>query len=374
MRALCILSVLTLSSCGTRAVIPTASMAAEQAGDPCVVGPRVISSPRGNGTAPVMASRRDQFAVVWVEAGEARRELRLQIFDAHGQAQAPSRALDALSSGGGDPQIATTKNGYAVVWSVDHGDTTDVMLERVDRRGLPLGPPTDVFESPTARPLAFAHVGDGFVIVWWQWAQVPHREVATWLDAQGRRLSDVELTRMPCDQPVVDLQPEPDGRARLAWEQQIDGRQRVIVGMLSEDGVVRQGSEYDGRDPALLRGGTVMTGLDEMTVLYAPFGAATARPLASGRMADGAVLGDDSVLCRVQRGSSQAGAADEELLCAREKAGGLLRERVLARSAHTLGVAQVADTSEGFAVALEGARPTDEDTEAVLVTVVQCND
>lgn len=224
MRALCILSVLTLLSCGTRAAMPTASTRVEQAGDPCVVGPRVISAPRANGTAPVMASGRDQFAVVWEEAGEARRELRIQMFDARGQPQAPSRALDALSSGGGDPQIATTENGYAVVWSVDHGDTTDVMLER------------------------------------------------------------------------------------------------------------------------------------------------------SGRMADGAVLGDDSVLCRVQRGSSQAGAADEELLCAREKAGGLLRERVLARSAHTLGVAHVADTSESFAVALEGARPADEDTEAVLVTVVQCND
>lgn len=210
--------------------------------------------------------------------------------------------------------------------------------------------------------------------MWWQWAKEPHVQSATWLDARGQRVSEIELTRMPCDDPMVDLRPAPDGRMRVTWEQQIDNQQHVIVGLLSKDRVVRQGSEYVGRDPALLRDGVVMTSLSSSSVLYAPFGASDAAPLANGRMADGAVLGNDSVLCRTEALGGESQTTEDELLCSRELSGKLLHERSLARSTHSLGSAQIADTSFGYVVALEGVHPADQDTPAVHVTVVQCND
>jgi hypothetical protein len=91
-------------------------------------------------------------------------------------------------------------------------------------------------------------------------------------------------------------------------------------------------------------------------------------------MADGAVLGNDSVICRAQAIGGESQTSADELLCSRELSGKLLRERSLARSTHSLGSAQIADTSFGYVVALEGVHPADQDTPAVHVTVVQCND
>jgi hypothetical protein len=211
-----------------------------------------------------VASRRDEFAVVWEEANDDVRVVRMQVFEAHGEPITSSVILTTLRTAGGDPRITATNDGYAVLWAVDRGESAALVVQRTDARGHTLGTPVDAFTSPTARPLAFAHTGDGFVVVWWQWAKEPHVQSATWLDARGQRVSDVELTRMPCDDPTVDLRPGPDGRMHVTWEQQIDNQQHVIVGLLSKERVVRQESDYVGRDPALLRDGVVMTSLSRL--------------------------------------------------------------------------------------------------------------
>ena len=340
--------------------------------DACIVGPRSVSTPTVNGTSPYVASRRDELALVWVEAGEDHAELRLQIFDAHGEPLTSSIVVAPLMTGG-EPFVIATDEGYAILWSTKRGETTAMVLQRVDPRGRSIGSPVEAFTSPTARPLAFTATRDGFVVVWWQWATQPHRQFATWLDAKGVRVSDVELTQMPCDDPMADVRQDPDGRVLVTWEQLIDRQQHVIVGILSKSGVLRQGSEYVGRDPALLRGGVVMTALDSSDVLYAPLGASDAKPIVDGRMVDGAVLGNDSVMCRSRHGSDDTTTGFDELLCAREKGGQLFRERNLTRSSR-LGSAHIADTSFGYVVALEGAQHDNEEVGAVQLTVIQCND
>lgn len=366
---------LTIASCGTTKMTaappPTAPDASSKT-DACIVGPRSVSRPTVNGNSPFVASRRDQIALVWVEAGEDHAELRLQIFDAHGEPLTGNLLVAPLTTGG-EPFVVATDEGYAILWSAERGETTAMVLQRVDPRGRSIGLRVEAFTSPTARPLAFAATRDGFVVVWWQWAKQPHRQVATWLDGSGARVSDVELTQMPCDDPMADVRQEPDGRVLLTWEQQIEGRQHVIIGVLSKSGVLRQGSEYVGRDPALLRGGVVMTALDSTNVLYAPLGAGDAKSIAGGRMVDGAVLGNDSVMCRAQHGTDEATAGFDELLCARERGGQLLRERSLMRSSR-LGSAHIADTSFGYVVALEGAQRDNDEIGAVQLTVIQCND
>jgi hypothetical protein len=339
-----------------------------------VVGPRTLSSASAHASNPVLASRRQQFAVVWEETTESERRLRLQVFDGHGPPLADSRILTTLRTSGGAARLAATNDGYAVTWSVDHDDTSDVVIERLDATGAPLGAAVIAFSAASARPLALAQTGDGFIVVWWQWAADPHREVATWLDAHGARVTDVELTRMPPDDPVIDLARDDDGHIRVAFEQQVEGDAHVIVGRLDRDHVVREGSQYEGRDPALLRDGTAFTVASNGTVGYAPFGAAAATRLAAGRMVDAAILGNDSVLCRAQLANDRFDTAHEELSCARERAGVLLRERSLARFPHAIGAAQLADTSFGYAVAVEGEHPDNPDANAVHLTVVPCND
>ena len=365
---------LALAGCGTSNVSETATTAAASAPkrDACIVGPRAVSRPMVNGNSPSVASRREELALVWVEAGEDHAELRLQIFDAHGEPLTGNLLVAPLTTGG-EPFVVATDEGYAILWSAERGETTAMVLQRVDPRGRSIGPRVEAFTSPTARPLAFTATRDGFVVVWWQWAKQPHRQVATWLDGSGARVSDVELTQMPCDDPMSDVRQEPDGRVLVTWEQQIEGRQHVIIGVLSKTGVLRQGSEYVGRDPALLRGGVVMTALDSTSVLYAPLGAGEAKPIAGGRMVDGAVLGNDSVMCRAQHGTDDTATGFDELLCAREKGGQLLRERSLTRSSR-LGGAHIADTSFGYVVALEGAQRDNDEIGAVQLTVIQCND
>lgn len=366
---------LALGGCGTTklsAPRPTTAPTSSPKADACIVGPRSVSRPTVNATSPYVASRRDELALVWIEAGEDHAELRLQIFDAHGEPLTGNLLVAPLTTGG-EPFVVATDEGYAILWSAERGETTAMVLQRVDPRGHPIGARVEAFTSPTARPLAFTATRDGFVVVWWQWAQQPHRQVATWLDKNGARMSDVELTQMPCDDPVSDVRQEPDGRVLVTWEQQIEGRQHVIVGVLSRTGVLRQGSEYVGRDPALLRGGVVMTALDSTDVLYAPFGAGEAKPIVGGRMVDGAVLGNDSVMCRAQHGNDDGGTGFDELVCAREKGGQLLRERSLTRASR-LGGAHIADTSFGYVVALEGAQHDSDEVGAVQLTVIQCND
>jgi hypothetical protein len=372
----------TFAACAPRAAstpppataAKAASPFAVAAADACVVGPRTISAAATHASKPVLASRREQLAVAWEETSESERTLRLQIFDAHGDPAGDSRVLAQLRASGGDARIAATADGYAVVWSVDRDSTSDVLLQRLDARGRALSAPVTAFSAESARPLALTAAGDGFIIAWWQWAADPHREVATWLDARGERVTDVELTRMPPEDPVVDLARDDAGQVRVAFEQQLEGDPRVIVGRLERDRVAREGSEYEGRDPALVRDGTVFTVADSGSVAYASFGAAASTRLAAGRMVDGAILGADSVLCRAQLANDRLDVAHEELSCAREQAGALLRERVLARFPHAIGAAQLADTSFGYAVAVEGEHPDNPDTDAVHVTFVVCND
>ena len=366
---------LAVAGCGTTKVSEapaTTTPTPTTKADACIVGPRSVSSATTNGNSPYVASRRDELALVWVEAGEDHAELRLQIFDAHGEPLTGNLLVAPLTTGG-EPFVVATDEGYAILWSAKRAETTAIVLQRVDARGRSIGPPVDAFTSPTAHPLAFAATRDGFVVVWWQWATQPHRQVATWLDAKGAQVSDVELTKMPCDDPMSDVRLEPDGRVLVTWEQQIEGQQHVIVGLLSKTAVLRQGSEYVGRDPALLRNGVVMTALDSSNVLFAPIGGSAAAPLTDGRMVDGAVLGNDSVMCRARHGSDDTSTGFDELLCAREKGGQLLRERSLTQSPR-LGSAHIADTSFGYVVVLEGAQRTNEDVAAVQLTVVQCND
>src|SRR5262249_9196893 len=159
----------------------------------------------------VVASRRDEFAVVWVEAGEDHAELRLQVFDAHGGPLTQSLVVTPLTGGGGEPYITPTEEGYAVVWHAGTPERTAILVRRFDARGKALGDPVEAFTSPTARPLALAATRDGFVVVWWQWAKEPHLQMATWLDRDGKRISEVELTRMPCEDPRADVRVQPDG-------------------------------------------------------------------------------------------------------------------------------------------------------------------
>lgn len=276
----------TLLGCGGgKAAAPAVTTPVAKA-DPCVVGPFVVSSSTANGGKPAVASRRDEFAVVWEEAGEQARRIELRVFDAHGGPLTPTLLVTKLPSGGGDPRIAATDDGYAIVWAVDRDGTSAVVLQRTDARGVPAGAPLEAFSSPTARPLALAPSDDGLVVVWWQWAVQPHVERATWLDARGARAGEVELTRSPCDDPTADVRRAADGRLRVAWEEQRGDEQRVLAGLLSKDRIVQEGPAYVGRDPALLRDGVVMTAVPRSAVLYAPFGAAEAVPLASGRMKD----------------------------------------------------------------------------------------
>ena len=371
MRVLLPLLLASVSCATARPVEPSAAAptAPSPAGDGCVVGPRILSSTTINSGKPVVASRGDEFAVVWEEAGESRAELRLQLFDGHGAPLTGSLLVAALVSGGGNPRITATDEGYAVVWSVEREATTAIVMQRFDRRGRPLGAPTEALTSPTARPLALTPTRDGFVLVWWQWAMTPHLQVASWLDRRGQRVSDVELTRLSSEDPTADVRTQPDGSLLVAWEQEVDSQPQVLVGALQTHEVVKQGAPYPGRNPALLRDGVVMTGVDGATVGYAPFGASSATPLVAGRLADGAVLGNDSVLCRAQQGSDASGGATDELLCARAKSSELLHERSLARSSRLLGTAQLADTSFGYVVAM-AINPANPEAGAVQLTSV----
>jgi hypothetical protein len=367
--------ILLVPACGPRPLPPAKPpVTVAKPGDACVLGPHPLSAPNVHAGKPVLASRGHQFAVLWEETSESERGLHLQIFDSDGDALAPSTLLATLRTSGGDARLTATDDGYVAAWSVDRDSTSDVQLQRLDPAGRPTGAAVTAFSAESARPLALTAAGDGFILAWWQWANEPHREVATWLDARGARVADVELTRMPCEDPVVDFARDEAGRVRVAWVQQVDGDPRVIVGRLDREHVVREGSEYDGRDPALLRDGTAFTVAAEGTVGYARFGAAASSRLASGRMVDAAILGADSVLCRAQLGNDGFGTINEELSCARQSGGTLLRERILARFPHAIGAAQLADTSAGYAVAVEGEHPEDANSNAILLTAVPCND
>jgi len=80
--------------------------------DACIVGPRSVSSPTANGNSPFVASRRDELALVWVEAGEDHAELRLQIFEAHGEPLTGNLLVAPLTTGG-EPFVVATDEGYA---------------------------------------------------------------------------------------------------------------------------------------------------------------------------------------------------------------------------------------------------------------------
>lgn len=364
-----------LAGCGggskTRQVAATTPTAA---GDPCVVGPLVVSARDRAAAKPTIASRRDEFAVVWEESTDEGREIRIQIFDHHAGPLTASLLVAGRDSAGSDPHVTAKEDGYAVIWSAERQETTALVVQLLDRRGQRVGKAVDAITSPTARPLAFADVGGKLVVIWWQWAKEPHREVATWLGPHGEHLSDVELTRSPCDDPAADVRRQPDGRVHVTWEQQTDGVQSVIVGVLSPDRVVREGSEYPGRDPALLHSGVTMTDRMSGHVLFASFGDGSTTALSPGRMVDGAVLGADSVVCREEEGTTDEGNATDEVKCGRVKDGKLQRSRRLAVSDRVFGAVQVADTSAGYAVVIEGENPDGVEGGAIRITAVQCND
>jgi hypothetical protein len=347
----------------------------------CHSSVRQVSLPGRAGVRPEVAVAGNTFAVAWEEEGDSR-GVRVQLFDA---AARPVGDGVVVSEGGigSDPRIVADPSGsdagFAVFWTVPGDETSAIALRRLDARGQPRGPATEVLRAPGARALAVAPTslgGDGFVLAWWNWSGTPHRVSATFLDGSGAPVGRaVAITESPSADPTVDVAAPKDAgsastaAAIIAWEELVDGVQHVEVADLSRG---RRGPARDvgrGESPELGDGRVVFERPEEHALYSATLadGGDTVR-LGDGHTPAAARRGDVTALCFIRDTSLEDGRADE-LWCG-SLAGGSLRDATQVTLApHGLLALQLAASSGEVAVAYQ---VQEEDDTSIAFAALSC--
>lgn len=362
---------------GARGAVDTAVPA--QGSQPvCRPQVRALSAARP-GVRPYLAVRSGEFAVVWEQTGDEHRSIRFQALDQSTNPLGPSIEIADLKHGGAAPLVVADGNGYVVVWTVDQLDTSAIALRRVDRLGKPRSDVVQVVAQPGARALGLGQVPQGFVVVWWTRAKLPHVQMATWIDAGGRPLGPpVLLSRAPSVDPTVDVEPLQAGEARarpgsvrIAWEELVAGIDHVIVAEVGSAGVLRRVDIGPGDTPSFGGDQVFFEHLGDQTIWYSPKMEAQPRQIAEGHSPEATRawgVSGRGILCFGRLVTKEQTSSDE-LVCAELEAGKLVREQHLASAARGVIAVQAAATSKGYGVAYQ---TEEERGMAVSFAAVTC--
>ena len=300
---------------GTRPTpTPSPLPPAEQAGappPPCKVSQRLLSvSTRGSVQPDVAAGADGGFGVSWEETEESHRGIHFQALDAHATPLGPSVEVADLARGGAEPHVVADGDGYAIVWTVDEPDTTQIVLRRVDGRGVPLSDVVTAVEAKNARALALGKVKDGFALAWWTWSASPPQQSVSWLDGDGKpRGKPVVLFRGELVEPAVDLR-EDGGVLRAAWVEPVGGMDHVLVGVVGRRGLDERRDIGAGNGPSLGSAGVTFAQLTDATVWRSPLDRAAPAKLTDGQ----SPVQRDGTLC-LYRPATQGDSAADQLRC-----------------------------------------------------------
>ena len=192
---------------------------------------QVNATTAGNQSAPAIAVHPDgSFVIVWEDAlfGQSG-TIRGQRFDTLGvPVGSEFPASTPASQAPGSPAVATTSNGFVVVWqSFQNVNGSEILARRFDAAGTPLGVefPVNTSTSDQEAP-AVAADGDGnFVVVWdTTYGPVPSTQDANGIFGQhfastgeplGNEFQVNTTTAGPQFGPVVSA--TPDGDFVVAW-------------------------------------------------------------------------------------------------------------------------------------------------------------
>jgi hypothetical protein len=368
MRLLVAVAVLA-ASCSGSPLPPAASASSPSPAKPaCEARARPLSLTGQSAAHPRVAAGATGYAAAWEESSDERRMIVFQPFDAAGEPLGPATQVADLERGGAEPRVVADGDGFAISWTVDLDQTSQLLVERVDGRGGRRGEPVVAVDAPNARALALARVADGFALAWWTWAGAPPVQKLSFLDGDGRpRGTAIELAHGTVVEPAASLRAGKGGALEVAWEEQLDGVNHVIVGEVADGALARRIDVGPGDGPSLGRTLVVFADLGEGAVYAAPIGTAERRKLGDGALPATAVRDDGSVACLVRTVDGEDGPRDE-LRCREIVAGKAGPELVVARVPPGVVALSVAAGPRGrYAVVYQ-----DGDAIAVGLATVRC--
>ena len=311
---------------GNGAPAPTAQAGGHAAppAPKCTYTVRRLSAYGRGAMRPQIAAIADAFAVAWEETTD-HRSIRVETFGLDAQPLGPSIEVADVSKSAAEPRLAasTDGDGFAVFWSVAHGDaSTALTVRRIDRAGKPKSDAIPVVLAPGARALDAASTGTGYAVAWWNWSSTPHQLAVSFADKEGRAVGKpLPVTRAPSPDPTVDLM---SGAALgkkaptvLAWDEHIGDAEHVLIGELGRDRLEGRTDLGPGETPRFGAGVLIFERTADATLWSAPLdGASPPVKLGDGHAPAAAPRGPrTTALCYLRDTDPSEERHVDELLC-----------------------------------------------------------
>jgi hypothetical protein len=288
----------------------------------CSYSVRRVSAWGRGGMRPQIAASADAFVVAWEETTD-HRSVRVQTFATDAQPLGPSIEVADLQRAGASPRVAPGPegDGFVVFWATASGDSSAVVMRKIDRTGKPKSDVIPVVVAPGVRPLDAQPTDKGYAVAWWNWSGTPHQLAVSYLDKDGRAVGRPwPITRAPSPDPTVDLASGATlghkAQTVIAWDETVDDAEHVMVGDLGAQRLEGRIDLGPGETPRLGSGIIVWERPKETAIWWAPLsGGGAPQKLVDGHVPAAAAHGKATALCYLRDTDPSDEAHIDELSC-----------------------------------------------------------